>query len=453
MNKAEEFYKAKLYFTASSYIKIYVSKDNIVTSNDVRLFDKVIERTNVFPFLDLNIETLKKLNDSENIHFLIGKKYLIRKKFKKAIEYFHRVSRKSPFYIQSQFHLAGLYLMGGNKKYARKYINRCIKAADRQYDIIPKDPVIGSAKIDHIKEMCEIFYARNEYKNGSRSRSILFYDKTESNAYTFPQSLFENSWNHYIKRKYNLSIGKNLTFQAPILDNYFIPETELVKALSYIDLCQYKEASKVIKNFDKNIRKKVKDFKKRFKLGEKAKFPFMRLIFNKQLKKEMKDNFHLKLVNVILVNPHFKTIMHYLEKIRSEKKRMKKYDKFKGASKKAYYIAYNSFAEFFDGYVKKKFVDYTNDIINLNNKFIEIELEIYSNLKYELYKNKKSGKNDDERETFFVKEIDRETDQYYWDFNGEFWADELGNYIPILENKCGKKKIKKRKKKKKKSKK
>jgi hypothetical protein len=31
----------------------------------------------------------------------------------------------------------------------------------------------------------------------------------------------------------------------------------------------------------------------------------------------------------------------------------------------------------------------------------------------------------------------RRGDQYYWSFNGEFWDDELGDYIFGLESECG----------------
>ena len=30
----------------------------------------------------------------------------------------------------------------------------------------------------------------------------------------------------------------------------------------------------------------------------------------------------------------------------------------------------------------------------------------------------------------------RRDDQYYWSFNGEFWNDELGDYVFGLESQC-----------------
>jgi hypothetical protein len=32
----------------------------------------------------------------------------------------------------------------------------------------------------------------------------------------------------------------------------------------------------------------------------------------------------------------------------------------------------------------------------------------------------------------------RRDDQLWWSFNGEFWTDELGDYVFALESECGK---------------
>jgi hypothetical protein len=35
-----------------------------------------------------------------------------------------------------------------------------------------------------------------------------------------------------------------------------------------------------------------------------------------------------------------------------------------------------------------------------------------------------------------VKYIERNKKQYFWTFNGEFWADELGDYVFALRSEC-----------------
>ncbi len=61
-----------------------------------------------------------------------------------------------------------------------------------------------------------------------------------------------------------------------------------------------------------------------------------------------------------------------------------------------------------------------------------IKLEILSNIKkkffgIEVNANGKVGA---------LKNIERNQKQYLWDFIGEFWADELGDYVYSLKSAC-----------------
>ena len=41
-----------------------------------------------------------------------------------------------------------------------------------------------------------------------------------------------------------------------------------------------------------------------------------------------------------------------------------------------------------------------------------------------------------ERSRGDIKYIQRNEKQYFWNFNGEFWADELGDYVFALKSEC-----------------
>jgi hypothetical protein len=62
-----------------------------------------------------------------------------------------------------------------------------------------------------------------------------------------------------------------------------------------------------------------------------------------------------------------------------------------------------------------------------------IKLEILALRKERLYQveseSKKSKRGD-------IKYIQRNDKQYFWTFNGEFWADELGDYVFALRSEC-----------------
>jgi len=61
-----------------------------------------------------------------------------------------------------------------------------------------------------------------------------------------------------------------------------------------------------------------------------------------------------------------------------------------------------------------------------------IKLEVLALKKEKLYENRMfSGQKRGD-----IKYLERNEKQYFWNFNGEFWADELGDYVFALGSEC-----------------
>ena len=61
-----------------------------------------------------------------------------------------------------------------------------------------------------------------------------------------------------------------------------------------------------------------------------------------------------------------------------------------------------------------------------------IKLEVLSKRKRTLY-NENKGITRSRGSLRYLKRNDK---QYFWTFNGEFWADELGDYVFALKSEC-----------------
>ena len=64
-----------------------------------------------------------------------------------------------------------------------------------------------------------------------------------------------------------------------------------------------------------------------------------------------------------------------------------------------------------------------------------------SHIKLEVLKRNKAVlylKQSDQRKRGDIRYLGRNEKQYFWGFNGEFWADELGDYVFALPRKCRK---------------
>ena len=84
-------------------------------------------------------------------------------------------------------------------------------------------------------------------------------------------------------------------------------------------------------------------------------------------------------------------------------------------------------------YVRSGMISKYGELFSAFQGMSFIKLEILAQKKERLYQtdapvgNKKRGD---------VKYIDRNDKQYFWTFNGEFWADELGDYVFALRSEC-----------------
>ncbi len=437
LSKAKKAYASKKYFTASSYVKQAIGTGSSGKSI-ASLISKIIPHTGIYSFLDLPIEELNSVSGNSAVNYLKGKKQFFLKKDDLAIKYFKKVKSNSRFYLQAILNLASLYEIKGKFSKSLSLAKKCVGLARSGVKVNPSARSVSSSLRAYIHDTCEILIPRTYYKMGKLKKSRAYFKKIDSRSFQFPHLLFDSSWAYFRTKDYNRAVGRNLTFQVPLLDNYFLPETELVKALTYLELCDYDETINVIESYDKKIRKKLNSFTKKFNLDNKESFPFAKFIKDRSRKKKLKNNFISKMFDVVAMKPGMKVLDYHYKRLRSEEK------KVKFSEKSAFEDAKDDFIKFYNSYVKVKFVKYSKEVIRVSNIMAEMELDIYTHLKNQLYYIKKRKKKElKKEEPFDIRNaFKRRSNQHFYNFKGEFWADELGNYIPVLQSHCKRKKRK-----------
>ena len=85
-------------------------------------------------------------------------------------------------------------------------------------------------------------------------------------------------------------------------------------------------------------------------------------------------------------------------------------------------------------YCVNKYTTLDNYQVKINQGAFSLSFRLLSQKRNELYNAKLDQKNDRNRgEETNVK---RKANQYFFDFNGSFWADELGDYSFGLKSQC-----------------
>ena len=86
-------------------------------------------------------------------------------------------------------------------------------------------------------------------------------------------------------------------------------------------------------------------------------------------------------------------------------------------------------------YIRGQLQLFAAQIVRAFEDMSYINLEVLSKRKTELYENL-PVRSDDLRSRGNLAHLRRTDKQYFWTFNGEFWADELGDYVFSLKSEC-----------------
>ena len=88
--------------------------------------------------------------------------------------------------------------------------------------------------------------------------SIKYYDKIETESPDWLPALFESSWALFQSDGYSKALGNIHTLNAPFFENEFYPESLILKAVIYFQTCNYDRSMETIVQFN-NVYPKLRE--------------------------------------------------------------------------------------------------------------------------------------------------------------------------------------------------
>jgi tetratricopeptide (TPR) repeat protein len=434
---AQELIKSKYYFSATYFLKQHLVESNQYSKELENMMEMVALKTGPLSFSNLHDSYLLKFN-SHSLKFIHGLKSFRYKRYQSAINSLIKIPLDHRLAPESVFILGSSYQMKEQFDKARIYYKQCITLAEKNEDEAEHKKLKQYFGI--IKESCIIHQARMEYRKGNYKRSLKIYDLIPKTSFRWPYILIEKAWVHYMLDDYNRSLGTLVTYKSPLLTSYFFPEAEYLTALNYFKLCLWGDSNQVIEHYYTTYKPRSEELKK-FLISHKSSHtyflkillspikdwenmsPYMRNLMT-QVRKKIK--FNLELINFKKVQNEMKYLVQRSKKKKdplttlliSEVKKMQSWR-----------------TKHLNHYIKKQMFSFINEIHRYSYEQFNIRLEIMA-LKRELvYDNKKLISN---RSRGSLDNVTRTQKQHFYDFMGEFWADELGDYSFGLKSNCKK---------------
>lgn len=222
-------------FAASFYLKEYLKNNkeekfhknyehilNLIDLVGYSVFDDIaFFDSRSYPFAAMYYHSLKALIFKKEYN----KVYLNFLKFPKQY-------RNNPVFIQLYGFAA--YMIGEHKQ-AENSFKLCLQRA--KYTEPPHFMTRKNYQL--VIEQCRVYEARVLYKNKQYKNAINAYDKVNEKSLYYPSVFIERAWTNYQLNMYDEVMGLNLSFKASWLAPFYDGEIDLVSALSLMKLCRW----------------------------------------------------------------------------------------------------------------------------------------------------------------------------------------------------------------------
>ncbi len=373
------------------------------------------------------------------LYYLMGVRLYSQDSLSEARQYFSQISTKSDVYLKSKYFEGVIYNKQGRLKSAVKSFRDVMRDAET-VDIYSDREL---QEVEDLTDLSLMNIARIYYGIQRFDEATKYYKLVPRDSSYWPQSLFEQSWGLFMTNQLNEALGMILTVNSPFyIGDEFLPETRVLRALTFFNLCEYDQVERELLSFEDEYRPiydELKSFTGKYRTKEGKKLAdqafdtyFVDYPSESVLPTSMFTQF-LRNADLAGLVRHLELMDDELTAIEGQKSLWR--DSV-GAHLKQVIQAdltrYKRRAGLVQLSEMARMANYVGDLLT-QSEIIRFEVVSAQRADY-AYK----MSNPDLIDTTSNTSLDFATsvDLIYWPFNGEFWEDELGYYHYTEQGSC-----------------
>jgi hypothetical protein len=394
--------------------------------------------------------------------YSMAKESLLGGDSSKVVGFVGSMSPRSDFYPYALQLRATAHALEGRRAESLQDFKSCTIEAGKllsqissSEDLDAREKNLATAEARDLGARCEAGVARVLYEQEKFLEAEVQYDRIDKRMMVWPDILVEQAWNAYAKNEYNRSLGKLVTYKSPALEFVYNPEIDILRAQSFLSLCLYEDAAQVLDEFGTKYEKLGKDIKSFVESREtdlSAFYDLGKAAFESSLSSAKPME---KVANRFVRSPYFRQLVEAEESILREAQAVSRFSgtPIRVPLKRGVKAAPPGFPGFLErvltwrtwsvislggAFVKNSLIDHHAELISQFERASFIRLDLLGRTKARIQK--QIGQvpllADELGRVRGDQKPRRRDNQYYWSFNGEFWNDELGDYVFGLESEC-----------------
>lgn len=429
---AKELIRTNHLISAVPFVRSILNSRRYVRDKSIdNLLEKLVSKTGIHQFELISSTKLNQYN-LPMTNYILAKKYFKKGQYRKAISETLKISERHSIYPFALLVRGAAYSIIKNYTKASDTYKECMSVTKSK---ISSDlPKIKLKQLEINHDYCLIGKARNLFAQKKYDEAELAYLDLPKSSYVWPEILFEEAWNSLYQKNHNRTLGKLVTYYSPFLRHVFNPEIEILKTLTFYEMCLWDDTTKEADNFYNQYQRDYRGLQRYLsRLGKKYGGYFA--LMEKFKKNTITVNPLVgKLLNSIQKELAYSEINHFIRQGLREYKRISSYGKspFQRLLLKQLKISLQRQKLIAGKYIRSVLY---GSLLKLKKGFQDmsyIKLEVLARKKEKLYaKTNYEGKKRGD-----LKYLKRNEKQYFWTFNGEFWADELGDFVFALKSEC-----------------
>jgi tetratricopeptide (TPR) repeat protein len=384
--------------------------------------------------------------------FLMGRHRYSQGEFDQAIELFTKVETSSEYFVQAKF-------FSGITNVRRQQARPAIQAFRSIIDAIEEGEVEGVEDEERMENLARISLARVYYTAANQTdpetgepamdpqtqgrflgEAVRLWNTVDQASEYWLDALFESSWAFFLADEYARALGNVHTLFSPYFDDAFYPEALVLKAVTFFVNCQTDNAAAMVGKFHDRydpVQAELEATLAKFEDNTEF-FQFLKRV------RAGKASLSPKIRGIVATALSDRTVLRHLEYVsllESEEDRLAQAPaEFKNSSLGGRILQ--------DVAVAKSFaVDQTGELVrgrydrllrelqDLMNQIDTVDLEIATYVRGQLSQKAQSQMTAAARSGGGEVEVDEE--HQLWEFDGEYWRDELGFYRQQVTNQCG----------------
>ena len=378
------------------------------------------------------------------LYFRAGELKMQERQYMEAARQFQRVRSNSLFFNRARYNL-GLALSEAGE--ADK--SQLEKAQAAFEDLVSRTQ--GAGPTDRFRVSALLGRARVLYQRQQFSSAIEAYREIPRDTEQWHEGLFESTWAMLRDGRFRSMLSNFHSLHSPYYEDFFQPESLLLRAIVYLYICRYDEMEKVLELFERVYKPVANDVKNIIATVDDP------LIYYRELAK-VRDNFDairsnrvgrrgfalpFQVAREVLKEGDVRRTFNYLDQLEGEKKRIEGMPTaWKSASvglyaRKIVEKRIEATHILAGKQIRRHMILIQNELRDLleQDGFLRFEM---INGKREALKKEIQGKglertkiDEDANRDFYIQ-----NGYEYWPFKGEYWLDEIGNYHYVGVKAC-----------------